>query len=1093
MTTDRSTTRRLAASILAGPALLLLALIAPVGVAAADPITSPCTPTGATSVTCNLWARTGTLGLPGSITTPIMGFAATAGGPAIVPGPVLIANSGDTVTVHLTNNLVGVTTALLFEGQPMAPDLSGVPAGGSKDYSFTAGAPGTYLYESGLLPGTQYQVAKGMYGALIVRPAGGLSQANNDAATAFDDEALVVLGEVDTALNSSLNPATFDLRGYAPRYFLINGKAYPETAPIATASGNRLLLRYLDAGLQHHSMAVLGLRQTVVGDDGSPLAASRRMVAETLAPGQGTDVIVQVPTSTAASTRFVLYDASLGLNNTTGTGANVGIGGMLTLINSVGTGAGGDTVGPVTSGVAIDGTSGALSASATDVSTGGASVADAEYFIDSIGAPGSGTDMTGAFPSDPAALSATVALGPLSSGNHTIYVHAQDGLGNWGATTSAAFSLDKLGPATTGIAVTPAAGNGTTTSTITATADDRPTGAANIAAAEYFIDTAGSNGTGTPMILSTTAAPVSSLSATIAASTINGLTPGAHSILIRSLDARGNWGATSSATLTVDKAGPSTSAVSGSPNPNNGTLGINSTNPSLRIFATFDDASPAFVKGGEAFIDVLGAAGTGIPLPPTDGLYNTAHELGYADIPLTTIALLSNGNHTVYIRGRDSVGNWGTPASLTISVDKTGPATTALTLSRIAANAQAVVVSASASDVATGNHNVTAAEIFVDVVGANGTGRAMTLSVVAPATTMTGTIPATTIAALTTGNHTIYVHARDAAGSWGPRSSVILKIDRTAPVFSSVTLAPNPITAGTASTTLTVVGAADGGSGSGVVGGEFWIANSNVAPGGGTAFSGSTASVPTASLPGSYTVRVRVRDAAGNWSTGTNGVRTRTLTVTGPVPLAILSDGFELKTLPGTSTKVSSTSTTRINVTTSAALTGRLGLRVQGNNTNYVQYSFGTAASPATAIYDARFSFRPNAKATTGQDIFVAATSSGFDAKVFRVRYRLRSGTPQVQIQVGTSTANTAWTTIRGGTFANTIEVTWQAAGSAGPNPGTLRLYVNGVQKQVLATSSKRSVAAVRLGSVTSGGGSSTAEYFDTFASQRAATRLGTN
>jgi hypothetical protein len=293
---------------------------------------------------------------------------------------------------------------------------------------------------------------------------------------------------------------------------------------------------------------------------------------------------------------------------------------------------------------------------------------------------------------------------------------------------------------------------------------------------------------------------------------------------------------------------------------------------------------------------------------------------------------------------------------------------------------------------------------------------------------------------------------------------------------------------------MTVVGAADGGSGSGVVGGEFWIANSNVSPGGGTAFNGSTAAVPTASLvPGTYTVRVRVRDAAGNWSTGTNGVRTRNLIVTGPVPVAIQSDGFELKTLPGSSTIVSTTNTTRISVTTSAALAGRLGLRAQGNNTNYVQYNFGTAASPATAIYDARFSFRPNAKATTGHSIFVAASSSSFSATTFRVRYRLHGSTPQVQIQVGTSTANTRWTSIRGGTAVNTIEVVWQAAGSGGPNPGSLRLYVNGVRTQTLATSSTRSVGAVRLGSVTSGGGSTRAEYFDTFASQRSATAFGAN
>ena len=68
----------------------------------------------------------------------------------------------------------------------------------------------------------------------------------------------------------------------------INGAAYPQTSPITTTSGHRLLLRYLDAGLQHHSVGLLGLRQTIVNDDGNALANPRRMVAESLAPGQGT-------------------------------------------------------------------------------------------------------------------------------------------------------------------------------------------------------------------------------------------------------------------------------------------------------------------------------------------------------------------------------------------------------------------------------------------------------------------------------------------------------------------------------------------------------------------------------------------------------------------------------------------------------------------------------------------------------------------------------------------------------------------------------------------------------------------------------------
>jgi hypothetical protein len=71
---------------------------------------------------------------------------------------------------------------------------------------------------------------------------------------------------------------------------------------------------------------------------------------------------------------------------------------------------------------------------------------------------------------------------------------------------------------------------------------------------------------------------------------------------------------------------------------------------------------------------------------------------------------------------------------------------------------------------------------------------------------------------------------------------------------------------------------------SGVAGGEYWFGTTNPAPGGGTAFSGSSVNIPTSSLtPGTYTIRARIRDAAGNWSTGTGGIRSTTFRVSYPV------------------------------------------------------------------------------------------------------------------------------------------------------------------------------------------------------------------
>ncbi len=142
--------------------------------------------------------------LPGSPNTPVWGFAATSAGPAQIPGPEIVVTAGDVVTVHLHNNLAE-TTAIWFQGQGTAPDLTGAAPGGTHDYTFTASKPGTYLYEAGLLPNAEHQVAMGLYGVLIVRPTTA-NQAYDDAASAFAGQATVVLGEIDPALNTRARP-----------------------------------------------------------------------------------------------------------------------------------------------------------------------------------------------------------------------------------------------------------------------------------------------------------------------------------------------------------------------------------------------------------------------------------------------------------------------------------------------------------------------------------------------------------------------------------------------------------------------------------------------------------------------------------------------------------------------------------------------------------------------------------------------------------------------------------------------------------------------------------------------------------------------
>lgn len=623
-----------------------------IGLTAAILATLPGTARAA-PVTIDLWAQPTSLQLPGVLTaTPSWGYSLSAAGPATVPGPVLVVDQGDAVTVNLTNGL-GEDTALDLTGQGLVPDEAGIPPGGTRTYTFTAGEPGTYLYQAAPLPGAQHQVPMGLFGALVVRPAGLPTQAYLDPTTTFDDEVVLVLSELDPALNAA--PAAFDLRRYAPTYFLLNGKAYPDTAPIATGAGRRVLLRYVNAGQQHHSMALLGLGQVIVAQDGRPRTFGQSVVAETVAPGQTLDAITTIPAATPVGTSFALHEGNLRLSNGTGTGTSAGLGGMLTLLTT-GAPGGGAAAGPSTGAVALspNPSTGAspVTVTATLTLPAGA-VAAAEYFVDATGAPGSGAAMAGSFGGASATASGTLSaalLATLASGPHTVFVHGQAGDGTWGSFNFATLALDKTGPATTGPTLNPNPTGGAVDVAVHATGSDAASGGGDVVAAEFTLD----GGAPTAMAVNFVN-PTASLDAIISAATVAGLAQGAHAVAIRSQDSLGNWGAAANATLIIDRLGPTATGVAAAPNPVTGST-------ALRVSATVTDAASA-VASAEGFLDASTvtppAPGTGFRMVPIDGAFSGLTEAVAGDVPQVDVSRLSVGTHTVSVRGQDAVGNWG--------------------------------------------------------------------------------------------------------------------------------------------------------------------------------------------------------------------------------------------------------------------------------------------------------------------------------------------------------------------------------------------------------------------------------------------------
>ncbi|MDT4892314.1 MAG: hypothetical protein QOE97_1349 [Pseudonocardiales bacterium] len=308
--------------------------LAAVGLAAAGPTAT------AAPIAINLCAKPGTATLTGAVTTPIWGFGVPttpgncATATASLPGPQLVVNEGDTVTINVTNALPAAhTVSFEIPGIDFAAGSSDAAVGATVTRTFTASSPGTYLYQSGGDAGRQE--AMGLSGALIVRSATA-NQAYDTATTAYNVEAVLVLSAVD--LNFNASPDAFDMHGYLPTYWLINGKSYPDTAPGITATpGQKVLLRYLNAGYDNTTMTLLGMHERVLARSAHLLANPFDANAETLPAGATEDAIATVPAGTPPSANgYPLYNRQLHLTNgpqtapgpTPATG-----GGMLTFIH----------------------------------------------------------------------------------------------------------------------------------------------------------------------------------------------------------------------------------------------------------------------------------------------------------------------------------------------------------------------------------------------------------------------------------------------------------------------------------------------------------------------------------------------------------------------------------------------------------------------------------------------------------------------------------------------------------------------------------------------------------------------------------------
>lgn len=285
---------------------------------------------GNTGTTFNLTVRDGYISLPdgGSLYTWGYGLDNRV---MQYPGPTLIVNQGDVITITLKNELPASAgnVSIVFPGH--SASASGGVAGlftreappdgiTTAIYRFTATQPGTYTYHSGTR--ADLQIDMGLVGAIIVRPAGfdpSAPQAYNHADSRYDREYLFFLTEMDPVIHylaARGQLAQADANAYFPLYWFINGRCAPDTmlmhnipwlphqpygAMARMVPGEKMLMRMVGGGRDFHPFHHHGNNAWIIAKDGRLLQSAPNAGAdlaysdftEAIGPGATQDQIFE--------------------------------------------------------------------------------------------------------------------------------------------------------------------------------------------------------------------------------------------------------------------------------------------------------------------------------------------------------------------------------------------------------------------------------------------------------------------------------------------------------------------------------------------------------------------------------------------------------------------------------------------------------------------------------------------------------------------------------------------------------------------------------------------------------------------------------
>ena len=178
----------------------------------------------------------------------------------------------------IVDNHLPEPTSMHWHGFEIPFDMDGGPGvsqepikpGGRFIYEFTLHQEGTYFYHSHMA----MQEMMGMLGAFIMHPQRPYRPSvDHDFVILLQEYAVLPSNAVPNSMNMEFN------------WLLLNGKAGPDVTPLIVRLGDRVRIRLINLGMDHHPIHLHGHTFEITGTEGGRIPESARYPGNTVLVG----------------------------------------------------------------------------------------------------------------------------------------------------------------------------------------------------------------------------------------------------------------------------------------------------------------------------------------------------------------------------------------------------------------------------------------------------------------------------------------------------------------------------------------------------------------------------------------------------------------------------------------------------------------------------------------------------------------------------------------------------------------------------------------------------------------------------------------